>query len=170
MENYEGVGAQQASSPLWRFYLFRTKKKKKKKCLGRAERCKITQLEPASRTGRPPLHRSVHSAADAARTLTKPSSSIALIVTHTAPLAVLGWFEIGSEGHSQPVNTEEAFPAPQTVSQHHSLGPSARQKTGRRDPPTLTPRILNSARARLILEDAVCRSFPLAMTLTSRES
>lgn len=36
--------------------------------------------------------------------------------------------------------------------------------------PTLTPRILNSARARLILEDAVCRSFPLAMTLTSRES
>lgn len=35
---------------------------------------------------------------------------------------------------------------------------------------TLTPRTLNSARARLILEDAVCRSFPLAMTLTSRES
>lgn len=36
--------------------------------------------------------------------------------------------------------------------------------------PTLTPRTLNSARARLILEDAVCKSFPLAMTLTSRES
>lgn len=36
--------------------------------------------------------------------------------------------------------------------------------------PTLTPRTLNSARARLILEDAVCRSFPLAMTLTSNES
>lgn len=36
--------------------------------------------------------------------------------------------------------------------------------------PTLTPRTLNSARARLILDDAVCRSLPLAMTFTSRES
>ena len=36
--------------------------------------------------------------------------------------------------------------------------------------PTLTPRTLNSASARLILEAAVGRSFPLAMTLTSRES
>ena len=37
-------------------------------------------------------------------------------------------------------------------------------------PLTLTPRTLNSARARLILEAAPCRSLPLAMTLTSRES
>lgn len=36
--------------------------------------------------------------------------------------------------------------------------------------PTLTPLTLNSARARLILEAAVFRSFPLAMTFTSNES
>lgn len=38
------------------------------------------------------------------------------------------------------------------------------------DCPTLTPRTLNSARALLIFEDAVGRSFPLAMTFTSKES
>lgn len=94
---------------MWRFYLFSPNKTKKPRPggLGGAERCKITQLEPASRKGRPPFRRGAHSAADAARTLNKPLTSVALIVNHTAPLAVLGWFEIGSESHSQPVNTEK---------------------------------------------------------------
>lgn len=135
------------------------------------------------------LHHSVHAAAGAARTLNKPFSSAALMVNHTAPLTTLGWSEIGFD-HSPPAwrscdvcvpaikngwllaNVADFQPYKPFFRPSASIRKTEADKgdTPTQEVPTLTPRILNSARARLILEDAVCRSFPLAMTLTSRES